>query len=64
MYGFDEKTPEAGGSNRLPAGINENVFLRDILFEPLKPESNDNVIQFLFSDANGCLLYTSPSPRD
>ena len=64
MYGFDEKTPEAGGSNRLPAGINENVFLRDILFEPLKPESNDNVIQFLFSDANGASFKHLEWPLD
>ena len=53
MYGFDEST-QTGGSTRLPAGINENVFLKDILFEPLKADGDgDNVMKFMFADTNG-----------
>lgn len=53
MYGFDQST-QTGGSSRLPAGINENVFLQDILFEPLKADGDgDTVMKFLFADANG-----------
>ena len=53
MYGFDETT-QVTGSTRLPAGINENVYLKDILFEPLKADGDgDNVIKFMFADAAG-----------
>jgi len=52
MYGFDEETGASSGGSRIPAGITENVSLKDVVYEPLKADgSGDDVLKFLFSDA-------------
>jgi hypothetical protein len=52
MYGFDEQTGASSGGSRIPAGITENVSLKDVVYEPLKADgSGDDVLKFLFSDA-------------
>lgn len=54
MYGFDEQTGASAGGSRIPAGITENVFLKDVMYEPLKADgTGDDVIKFLFSDTAG-----------
>ena len=54
MYGFDEQTGASAGGSRIPAGITENVFLKDVMYEPLKADATgDDVIKFLFSDTAG-----------
>ena len=54
MYGFDEQTGASAGGSRIPAGITENVFLKDVMYEPLKGAgTGDAVIKFLFSDTAG-----------
>ena len=54
MYGFDEQTGASEGRSRIPAGITENVFLKDVMYEPLKADgTGDDVIKFLFSDSAG-----------
>jgi hypothetical protein len=54
MYGFDEQTGASEGRSRIPAGITENVFLKDVMYEPLKADgTGDDVIKFLFSDTAG-----------
>jgi len=54
MYGFDEATGEGKGGSYIPAGITENVTLKDILYEPLKADgSGDDVLKFMFSDEHG-----------
>lgn len=51
MYGFDESTG-APSNKYLPAGINENVELKEVLFEPLRSDgTGDEVLKFLFSNA-------------
>jgi hypothetical protein len=54
MYGFDEQTGASSGGSRIPAGITENVNLKDVLYEPLKADgSGDDVLKFMFSDTSG-----------
>jgi hypothetical protein len=54
MYGFDEQTGASEGRSRIPAGITENVFLKDVMYEPLKADgTGDDVIKFLFCDTAG-----------
>tara|TARA_R100000951_G_scaffold301_1_gene1896 strand:+ start:17556 stop:18182 length:627 start_codon:yes stop_codon:yes gene_type:complete len=51
MYGFDEETGASSSGSRIPAGITENVSLKDVVYEPLKADgSGDDVLKFLFSD--------------
>ena len=64
MYGFDESTG-AGGGNYIAAGITENVFLKDVLFEPLKTDgSGDNVLKFMFSDSDNASFTHIEFPID
>jgi hypothetical protein len=52
MYGFDEQTGASSGGSRIPAGITENVSLKDVVYESLKADgTGDDVLKFLFSDA-------------
>lgn len=52
MYGFDEQTGASSGGSRIPAGITENVSLKDVVYESLKADgTGDEVLKFLFSDA-------------
>lgn len=64
MYGFDETTP-AGAGNNLPSGINENVELKEVLYEPLKADgSGDSVLKFMFSDTSGASFNCIEFPLD
>ena len=65
MYGFDEQTGASKGGDRIPAGINENVSLKDVLFEPLKSDgTGDDVLKFLFSDKTGASFTHIEFPID
>lgn len=50
MYGFDGDTKETSGSSLLDVGINENVMLKDVVFEEVK---GYKTLSFYFEDKSG-----------
>jgi len=50
MYGFDETTGKGEGG-RIPAGITENVMLKDVVYDTMKADGDGNkVLKFIFTD--------------
>ena len=64
MYGFDQETPESQGVNPMPAGINEDVKLMDIAYEPSKEGSTDMCLSFYFENKDGQQLRHVEWPID
>jgi hypothetical protein len=53
-YGFDESTSQSSGANIMAPGINENVKLVNVVYEPAKSDgTGDLVLRFNFEDAGG-----------
>lgn len=53
-YGFDESISQPSGSSVMSPGINENVKLINVVYEPSKSDgTGDMVLRFNFEDANG-----------
>lgn len=50
MYGFDSDTKESAGLSLLEVGINENVMLKDVVFEEVK---GYKTLSFYFEDKSG-----------
>lgn len=64
MYGFDETTG-APTNKHLPTGINENVELKDVLYEPLRADgTGDSVLKFMFTDNTGASFNHLEYPMD
>lgn len=55
MYGIDEKTQESNVASIINAGIQDNIKLEGVTFEPLT-EGNDPVIKVNFVDEYGSTL--------
>lgn len=53
-YGFDDSTNQSSGANIMAPGINENVKLVNVVYEPAKADgSGDLVLRFNFQDQSG-----------
>ena len=53
-YGFDESTNQSSGANIMAPGINENVKLVNVVYEPSKSDgSGDLVLRFNFETLTG-----------
>ena len=53
-YGFDESTNQSSGANIMAPGINENVKLVNVVYEPSKADgSGDLVLRFNFETLTG-----------
>lgn len=53
-YGFDESTTQSSGANIMAPGINENVKLVSVVYEPAKSDgTGDLVLRFNFEDSTG-----------
>lgn len=63
-YGFDQETPEQLGTTPIPGGINENVKLVDIAYEPAKEGSENMCLSFYFQDKEGRQLRHAEFPVD
>lgn len=63
MYGFDNETQVSEGSAIIPAGINDNVYLKEVKFEALS-EDKDPLLQISFATKNGATLNSIIWPID
>lgn len=53
-YGFDESISQSSGANIMAPGINENVKLVSVVYEPAKSDgTGDLVLRFNFEDSAG-----------
>ena len=64
LYGFNQETPEQMGNAPIPAGINENVKLVDLAYEPAKEGSTNMCLSFYFEDSTGAQLRHTEWPID
>lgn len=63
-YGIDQDTPEQLGTAPIAPGINENIKLVDIAYEPAKEGSQNMCLSFYFEDEKGSQLRHAEWPID